>query len=496
MEEVLLFYKEKQSQDDEKGLPIYYKTGEIPYDADGQPIRVFIYQEKTETQQREVTETKWVHQAADRNADGKYILQINANFTDSFGVKKTNAGVLEELGFKAVLKEKKVTLNEEEAAMLGNGFFAGHQMNSSSYYTWVKQARAKAYIDSGRSGLIGDDSYVVPVALAYPGQETTYQDAGTRKEPLGVLERVICQKIKIIKDIATTPENTYAHNTYAESGHTDLFTEKRGREGKCRFGTAKFPFKLYLKSNLERLYRNTDGEIVWMNRDGEVVSLPEVKKNFPLLIESFAPVQKIFTQVTHKKDSQTAGSVNNNVWDSAVTANDRLYEYGKDGQIADSKEVNQGYTRLLETVMRIKEDGAGAVREVPGYQYEKFFDAMAVANRDKWQQADAADTSFKPFAWIRKGIFGSSGGETKDPAHHNNAEIQNQSRTSEAAIENAKRSDAVRQFAIDWYLKNEVKKQNIQASGGQESYPDYIYDEALYQAILKAEEYLKPIFLL
>ncbi len=57
--------------------------------------------------------------------------------------------------------------------------------------------------------------------------------------------------------------------------------------------------------------------------------------------------------------------------------------------------------------MRTKEDGAGAVREVPGYQYEKFFDAMAVANRDKWQRADAADTSFKPFAWIRTGIFGS-----------------------------------------------------------------------------------------
>lgn len=93
--------------------------------------------------------------------------------------------MLEELGFKAVLKEKKVTLNEEEAAMLGNGFFAGHQMNSSSYYTWIKQARAKAYVDSGRSGLTGDDSYVVPVALAYPGQETTYQDAGTRKEPAG-----------------------------------------------------------------------------------------------------------------------------------------------------------------------------------------------------------------------------------------------------------------------------------------------------------------------
>ena len=68
---------------------------------------------------------------------------------------------------------------------------------------------------------------MVPVALAYPGQETTYQDAGTRKEPLGVLERVIRQNDKkSSKDIATTPENTYAHNTYAESGHTDLFTEK------------------------------------------------------------------------------------------------------------------------------------------------------------------------------------------------------------------------------------------------------------------------------
>ena len=62
------------------------------------------------------------------------------------------------------------------------------------------------------------------------------------------------------------------------------------------------------------------------------------------------------------------------------------------------------------------------------------------------------------------------------------------------AIENAKRSDAVRQFAMDWYLKDEVKKQNIQASGEHETYPYYIYDEALYQAILKAEEYLKPFF--
>ena len=72
----------------EKEVNVYYKTGEIPYDADGQPIQIVVYREKTETQQREVTETKWVHQAAARNADGRYILRVNANFTDSFGVKK------------------------------------------------------------------------------------------------------------------------------------------------------------------------------------------------------------------------------------------------------------------------------------------------------------------------------------------------------------------------------------------------------------------------
>ena len=57
----------------ENEVNVYYKTGEIPYDADGQPIQVVVYREKTETQQREVTETKWVHQAAARNADGRYI---------------------------------------------------------------------------------------------------------------------------------------------------------------------------------------------------------------------------------------------------------------------------------------------------------------------------------------------------------------------------------------------------------------------------------------
>lgn len=39
--------------------------------------------------------------------------------------------------------------------------------------------------------------------------------------------------------------------------------------------------------------------------------------------------------------------------------------------------------------------------------------------------------------------------------------------TSEPARENAKRSDAVRQFAITWYLDGEVKKITEDNGGGE-----------------------------
>ena len=67
---------------------------------------------------------------------------------------------------------------------------------------------------------------------------------------------------------------------------------------------------------------------------------------------------------------------------------------------------------------------------------------------------------------------------------------QNEINTSEYAKENAKRSDAVRQFAIDWYLKAEQE----QMKQGENSYSDEQYDHALYLAIQKAEDYLQPFF--
>ena len=74
---------------------------------------------------------------------------------------------------------------------------------------------------------------------------------------------------------------------------------------------------------------------------------------------------------------------------------------------------------------------------------------------------------------------------------------------TEEQLDNARVSDRVRQFAISWYLDNEVKKlvQEVdagtgekEASAGATAYSEETYDLALRQAIIKAENYLKPFF--
>ena len=112
------------------------------------------------------------------------------------------------------------------------------------------------------------------------------------------------------------------------------------------------------------------------------------------------------------------------------------------------------------------------------------------------------DKSFKPFAWIREHIFKQSG-EEKDYYNGtaNNDYIENIINTSDYARANAEASDAVRQFAIDWYLKDEVAKlvelnaaNENQAKTDGLNYSDEVYDEALFNAIAKSYNYLKPFY--
>lgn len=477
---------------------VYYQTGELVRDSGGSLIQAFEYREITRTELQEVQDGRWQEIPVTRNADGTYVLPVNAAYTDVFGVVHTNDGQDQTIEFKAVLKEKEVTLSEEDVAVLGAGFIAGRPMDSASYYVHVRQAKAKAYLDYQNMNLVGGNTFVILTSLVYPGQEKLWQDAGTREQPAQIFERIIRQKIKIVKDIETTPDGTYAHNTNADSGHTDGFIDGIGGTAGAATKLDNFRFKVYLKSNLERLYRDEAGEIAWLDRDGEIVDIQDYKVAFPVL-QPYGAVQKLYTKVPHKTNSLTTGSINNNVWDTAVTVNQALYSYQVNGMIEAAQ--NPGYTRLLETVVPTAEDGAGKTREVECYNYEKFFDAVQTANHDKWDLAEDNSTSFKPFSYIRELLFGTGGGEKEYPASHNNGALNNAVNTSQTAKDNAKVSDAVRQFAITWYLDDEVAKLTEdnghgeeQADSGRETYQDEIYDLALQNALVKAENYLKPFF--
>ncbi|MSS36470.1 hypothetical protein [Clostridium porci] len=240
-------------------------------------------------------------------------------------------------------------------------------------------------------------SYIEDVQLAYPGSAITTQDAGTINAPTKVQERPIRQKIKVAKDIQTLPEpkvvwyclncgfeNTdgssacgycqtartteetktirYAHDTYSavhaenkeasgdKGGVLDWLTQllNGGVKDQSAKDVPEFRFKAYLKSNLERLYRNPDGEIVWLDRNGNVMTPQYSDTNGDGNYDTFtwkyqdayegksvdwpekdrvaddgtlqsANVQKIYTKVEHNTDSDTTSQRANNVWSTYLT---------------------------------------------------------------------------------------------------------------------------------------------------------------------------------
>lgn len=532
----------------------------------------------------------------------------------------------------------------------------------TQYYTFDKS------VISIQFPLGGADSFIESVLLSYPGQEQVISDGDTMTTPVQVYERPIRQRIKVTKDIDVlkqqkevwycvncgyenptdteecghcdtirTSEQTktirYLNDTYSAVHADNKAADGKGAgsldwlnallTGKEKDRSASqlpnFRYKLYLKSNLERLYRDDNGAIVWMDRNGNIMT-PEYQDtnkdgnydtfqwvyqdlngktaDFPEqdmmndngILES-SNVQKIYTMVEHNKDSLTTSTVANNVWDDyespqsgkkhnvgekegfntsqrmssdgeagdllgkAVNSNASLYSYsGKNADVDLSDHINQnqnsGYTRLLETSSVSMPDN-DATRAVEQYNYEKFFDAIAAANADIWDddmhstytgssmsnypgqhwhesfyekyQLDDADenytientdgvdadmtaggdrsTSFKPFRWIRENVFGDRADYERYPASHNGANTETVSSTSKFAEANAQASDAVRQFAAKWYLedeaavlmKNNGNQENI-ANPGSIAYDEEIYDEALFHAIEKTYQYLKPFY--
>ncbi len=338
---------------------------------------------------------------------GVYRIPVKTTGEDSFGERFSDEQQSLTMSFMAKLPVNKVTLSKADLEYLGSANVHGYREGDTIGYAeyLMRFADASLSINTGGDGILAD-TYIVPIRLVYRGQHKIQEDGETERIPVQVLERPIVQKVKVEKEI-------------------------EGEEA-----LDNFRFKVYLKSNLERLYRNDDGSITWLDRNGNPVNVHKYKSAFPEL------VQKLYTEKTERD--------------------------------------------VLEEIKRTVIDAEGTTTKIETYNYEKFFDAINVANTDKWHNSGFIwNTSWKPFA---KGLF---------------SKIENTINSSAEAKENAKRSDAVRQFAVDWYLEKEVERLTVgaeatgefQSESGSVSYVDEIYDKALYEAILKAEDYLAPFFL-
>lgn len=366
---------------------VYHEAGEeiVDYltgDADnGYRVRLTETADRVEvTTERELTETdvRLTDVEYDQTT-GSYRIRVRSKGTDSFGKEFTDETGRLTLSFMAKLPEKRAVLSSEDLEQLGAGNIHGYVPGESiGYAEYLLRLGGASISAATNAGADAEDTYIVTKRLAYRGQDRICEDGDTGKNPVQVLERPIKQKVKVVKKI--------------------LEEEAIGN----------FRFKIYLKSNLERLFCDDNGTIVWVNRNGEEIDVQKYHEGYP------ERVPKLYTRDT-------------------------------------------GHSLI--------ENGS----------YEKFFDAIRVANTDQWQcEGGILNSSFKPFV---------SGRYTG---------VENTVNSSDDAKENATRSDAVRQFAVDWYLKEKVKEEETEE---ELRYADEIYDRALYAAILKAEEYLKPFFL-
>lgn len=424
---------------------VYYQPGEQPLDADGNPIWKTEWRQETRKETTTVEQKVW-KEIPVREVDGKRYAHVEGTYTDQFGNVVSDEHETLEQELRLVVPERMIHLTAEDVAGDTSGWKIGDEVGAAAYYKIFKGAYVKAY----RSIQDQEDhngSYVKRQSLVYPGDLHPWQDGegtpgsegNTRKSPVGVQERIIKQTVKIVKDIDT------------------VFQKQNGQTEGTATKLPNFRFKTYLKSNLQGLYRDQDGKITWLDKKGNVIDIAAMIQVYPGM------VPRIHTKVLHEEQP-----IKKNSYD-AVLANKQLYDY-TDGLINESQ--NQGYTAVLEIITRTMEDGTGT-RKVEVPNYEKFFAAIQVANKDKWDDAAPTYTSWKP--------------------------IGNEANRTEETLENAKVSDMVRQFAIDWYLDDEVqkltqKKADELVGKKETAYMDELTDRALREAIKKAENYLKPFF--
>lgn len=455
---------------------VYYEPGEIPFDASGNRIPKLLYIEETVMGETQKHYGSWTE--LDSKTD-EMVWHAESSYTDVYGQTHWD-DTLQQYTFKLVLPGPEQTvLTEEDMPYLAGSWAPGDTMGTAAYYERVKRAGVRAYLDQA-PGIGGENSFVKQISLVYPGQSAVWQDgdgrpgSGTSVEPLALEERGIRQRIRVSKTIEKT---SYRNTSSYADAHKDWWTDRYDQAE----AVDNFRFKVYLKSNLQNLFRDENGTVIWQDRRGNERTFAEQERANALFPEK---VNRIYTRVRHRTDPLYKDSLD------AAVFHEKLYAY-RNGQI--QQQASPGYTALLETTEALVEDGE-ETRTVKRLNYEKFFDAIETANHDKWDEAAPTWTSWRP--------------------------VGNAVNRSEATIWNTGASDRVRQFAITWYLDDEIAKltetsglqeertqmqteqsgtQATALSGhvakqGSTSFSDEILDQGLKNAIQKAQNYLKPFF--
>lgn len=459
---------------------VYYGPGEIPLGANGKRIPRILYTEETVTGETQRLYGNWTEITSQLQEN---VWHVESSYTDFYGMSHRD-DVMQQYEFKLILPGgEQVVLTESDAALLPGGWSAGDVMGRASYYQMVKQAGVRVYLDY-TDGITGaENSFVRQVELVYPGQDAVWQDGagrpgtGTQTEPLAVEERGIRQRIRVSKTIEKT---SYRNTSSYADVHEDWWTRHYDQAETMD----NFRFKVYLKSNLQNLYRDENGTVIWQDRKGNERTFAEQKQANDVFPEK---VNRIYTRVRHRTDPLYKNS------SDAAVFHESLYAC-RNGQILE--QPSSGYTALLETIEVLAEDGAGT-RKIKRLNYEKFFDAMETANHDKWDEASSTWSSWRP--------------------------VGNAVNRSEDTLWNTAVSDRVRQFAITWYLDDEIAKlvrpeagmaqeetgvlltgEHTDSSGsavfgytavqGNTAFSDEILDQDMRNAIRKAQNYLTPFF--
>ena len=140
------------------------------------------------------------------------------------------------LNFIVKLPEKSHALTEKEIQRIGNanvwGYQAGDRIGYAEYL--VKFSGAALAVSVSKNQDLSD-TYITAKRLVYRGQDKISEDGDTWFSTALVLERPVKQKVQV---------------------------EKKTDDGR---NIGNFRFKIFLMSNLERIFCTKDGEISWVD---------------------------------------------------------------------------------------------------------------------------------------------------------------------------------------------------------------------------------------